>query len=559
MFTAAAPERASAETTVYRSAVVDERGLALWAGTESDFGVGVDVVGRPWTVRSTTSMTTLPIDGVRRPTFQQVELLRPLFSVNSASVAGGGGIRQEWDGSPVLIGRVLAGADVAGGRLQGSFVLEHAMTSGIRRDAADVVTSVGWSHRIGNRIAIGVEGIGQDLEGFWDPTEAEGGAKLLVGPSLHVRSRSGHWSASATAGPVLRSQSTTSPDLPGPMHPTPAATTDSSRPRTGCLRPARSIRSTGNANDGRHKEVSDMTKRTRRLAVRVLIAGLVLPIGVAAKVAISFVGAQPDGSVLLPNGQTITPVGTQIEVNDRPLAIAISPDGAQAAVATASNFAPRALQIIDLASQSVAQTLPIGNSFVGLAYAPGGQTLYVGGGADNDVKIFTRNGGTGLWAPSAPVSIPSSSPSGLSLSPAGDKLYVALNRSNALGIIDTSSRAVVQVATGAFPYTHGHDGGRPESVCQQLGRPAARGRGRDRRLEPGGGRPRDRHREQRDDLRLRHDGPTGREADPGRPASVRHVAQSRRQPSVRDQLEQRFGVRHRHRAGYGRRTPSRCA
>ena len=208
VFTAAAPDPASTETAVLRSAVVDERGLALWAGTESDFGVGVDVVGRRWTVRSSTSMTTLPIDGVRRPTFQQVELLRPLYSSKSASIAGGGGVRQEWDGSPVLIGRVLAGADVAGGRVQGSFVLEHAMTSVVRHDAADVVTSVGWSHRIGDRFAMGVEGIGQDLEGFWDPTEAEGGAKLLVGPSLHVRSRSGHWTASATAGPVLRSQST---------------------------------------------------------------------------------------------------------------------------------------------------------------------------------------------------------------------------------------------------------------------------------------------------------------------------------------------------------------
>ena len=36
------------------------------------------------------------------------------------------------------------------------------------------------------------------------------------------------------------------------------------------------------------------------------------------------------------SGQTITPVGLQIEVNDRPLGIAVSPDGTQAAVTTAS-------------------------------------------------------------------------------------------------------------------------------------------------------------------------------------------------------------------------------
>src|SRR5262249_50033681 len=164
------------------------------------------------------------------------------------------------------------------------------------------------------------------------------------------------------------------------------------------------------------------------------------------------VGPQPSGSVIVPNGQTITPAGLQIEVNDRPLGIAVSPDGTQAAVATASNFAPRALHIIDLASQAVTQTISIGNSFVGLAYSPDGNTLYVGGGADNDVKMFARDD-HGSWTESPPLTIASSAPSGLSLSPAGDKLYVALNRAHALGVVDLATRTVVQVPTGAFPYT----------------------------------------------------------------------------------------------------------
>jgi hypothetical protein len=116
----------------------------------------------------------------------------------------------------VLIGRALAGADVAGGRLQGSFVLERASSSPVRRDAADLVTTVGWSRRIGDRMALGVEGIGQDLEGFWDRAEAEGGAKLLLGPSVHVRSKRGNWTATATAGPVMRSISTGSGNASGP-------------------------------------------------------------------------------------------------------------------------------------------------------------------------------------------------------------------------------------------------------------------------------------------------------------------------------------------------------
>jgi len=212
VFTAPAPEPARSGIAIYASPVIDERGLALWSGTSADIGVGVDVVGRQWTVRSITSMTMLPVDGYSRPTFQQVELLRPVRATASTFVAVGGGIRQEWDGTQVLIGRALAGANVAGGRLQGSFVLERSGSSAVRRDAADMVTTVGWSRRAGDRIAFGVEGIGQDLEGFWDAAEAEGGAKLLVGPSVHVRSKRGHWTATATAGPVLRSISAPTAD-----------------------------------------------------------------------------------------------------------------------------------------------------------------------------------------------------------------------------------------------------------------------------------------------------------------------------------------------------------
>src|SRR5262245_33036334 len=194
-----------------------------------------------------------------------------------------------------------------------------------------------------------------------------------------------------------------------------------------------------------------MKHSTRAISVPVLAAAVLFPAALTAFVAVSLVGRQSNGSVLLPNGQVITPAGVQIEINDRPLGIAVSPDGTHAAVTTASNFAPRALHIIDLATQTVAQTISIGNSFVGVAYSPDGNTLYVGGGADNDLKIFTRSSG-GQWAQAPRIAIASAAPSGLSLSPSGDKVYVALNRANALGVVDTNTRAVVRITTGAFPY-----------------------------------------------------------------------------------------------------------
>ena len=213
VFTVATPERSRSETILQTSAVVEERGLALWGGATSDFGVGVALSSSRWTIRGITSMTTLPIDNHLRPTFQQVEAVRPVFSTGTSSIAAGGGIREQWDGTRVLIGRVLAGVNVGGGRLQGSFVVEQATTSPRAHDAADVITSLGWSRRVTDRLSVGAEGIGQDLEGFWDPTEADGGAKLLVGPSFHVQSRRGDWGASVVAGPVIHRPSTSAPAL----------------------------------------------------------------------------------------------------------------------------------------------------------------------------------------------------------------------------------------------------------------------------------------------------------------------------------------------------------
>ena len=216
VFTAPAPPPASTPVEVRAEPVVAERGLAMWAGA-SDFGLGVDVTRGRWSFRSIESLNIVPLEGRRRPTFQQIEIVRPMFARASLTVAAGAGLREEWDGTRVLLGRAIAGVDAAGGRLQGSFILERAVASPVRRDAADVVTTAGWSGSITSRFALGVEGIGQDLEGFWDPGEADGGARLLVGPSIRVRSRRGDWSASATAGPVIRSVSTVVRDSIAPQ------------------------------------------------------------------------------------------------------------------------------------------------------------------------------------------------------------------------------------------------------------------------------------------------------------------------------------------------------
>ena len=208
IFTFGVPERATASASIRVTSEVEERAVALWSGTATDFGAGVSLHRSRWTVRSMTSLTTLPLDHHDRPAFQQVDVVRSIVAAPSLSIAGGGGVRQTWDGTQVFLARVLGTSPLGAGTLQGSVVVERATSSPSKRDAADVVTSVGWARTLGRRVSVGVEGIGQDLEGLWDPAELDGGAKLLLGPSLQVRSKSGDWGASITAGPVYTSVST---------------------------------------------------------------------------------------------------------------------------------------------------------------------------------------------------------------------------------------------------------------------------------------------------------------------------------------------------------------
>lgn len=55
------------------------------------------------------------------------------------------------------------------------------------RDDADIIIGTGVSYKIFDWCRLGLEALGEDLEGFWEKKEAEGGAKFIVGPTAWVR------------------------------------------------------------------------------------------------------------------------------------------------------------------------------------------------------------------------------------------------------------------------------------------------------------------------------------------------------------------------------------
>jgi len=193
-------------------------------------------------------------------------------------------------------------------------------------------------------------------------------------------------------------------------------------------------------------------KPSRQSSPRILVVLAVLATAAAAVIGTRRIGIQHDGGILIPTGQKITPAGTHIEVSDRPLGMVRSPDGRMLAVATGSNFSPRSLHLIETEKNQAIQSIPIGDSFVGIAFDPTGTSLYVGGGRDNDVKIFERHP-DGAFRQAGSIRIPGSAPSGLALSADGRKLYVALNLKHALASIDTATHEIVEIPVGSYPYT----------------------------------------------------------------------------------------------------------
>jgi hypothetical protein len=137
-------------------------------------------------------------------TSQQMEVLYGLMEDidHHGSIAAGGGLRHEPDGTNVLVSRIVAGRRLALWRVDGNGVVEKPLSR--NRDALDLITSVGLARAILPSLYAGVEAIGEDLEGFWEADEAEGGAKLLIGPSVRVAPPNKHWQLSAAGGPLIR-------------------------------------------------------------------------------------------------------------------------------------------------------------------------------------------------------------------------------------------------------------------------------------------------------------------------------------------------------------------
>ena len=135
---------------------------------------------------------------------QQIEVLHNFIGGKKATgiaLGWGVGARRDFTSVMSILSRGTLSFNTNRWRTNGNMLLEKALAS--NRDAIDVIFSAGVHYNFAPGFYGGVEAIGEDLEGFWDKEEAEGGAKLLVGPSLNLVPKKSKFSFSISGGPAF--------------------------------------------------------------------------------------------------------------------------------------------------------------------------------------------------------------------------------------------------------------------------------------------------------------------------------------------------------------------
>ncbi len=153
-------------------------------------------------------------------TMQHAELLADILNGSESAVqlSAGAGMRHEYGGTNVIIARALVGKQFTSWNVTGNLLLEKPLST--LRDEIDLMTTLGCSYTLSSLFHVGIEAVGQDLEGFWDDEEAEGGATLFAGPTIGLQIPGSNLHITLGGGPIIRA--TTSPRTSSALRELPA-------------------------------------------------------------------------------------------------------------------------------------------------------------------------------------------------------------------------------------------------------------------------------------------------------------------------------------------------
>jgi DNA-binding beta-propeller fold protein YncE len=160
----------------------------------------------------------------------------------------------------------------------------------------------------------------------------------------------------------------------------------------------------------------------------------------------------------LATGLRLDPVGDFIDLGSMPLAMALAPEGDKLVVVL-SGWREQGIQVIDLKSKRVTQTLKQDAAFFGLAFSSDGHQLYVSGGNDDSIFCYSWVNGTATFQRKIVLGTQKADktgsryPAGLAVSKRGNLLYVAENVGDSIAVVDPATSNVIQrFRTDHYPY-----------------------------------------------------------------------------------------------------------
>jgi hypothetical protein len=192
-----------------------------------------------------------------------------------------------------------------------------------------------------------------------------------------------------------------------------------------------------------------------------VLAGAVLAIAVLSSsqpAPRQQVGFLPDGGFLLNSGWRVKAAGTQIPLSTLPMASVLSKDG-RFLFALNGGYQPPSVSVLDTKDGRELQRIAVPDGWLGLALAPNGRTLWVGGGSKASIFEFSVSE-TGRLEAKRTFEIVKEADRGehdfigdVEVSPDGRLLYAADLYHDQILVVNPQSGIVIEhFKTGRRPY-----------------------------------------------------------------------------------------------------------
>ncbi len=150
---------------------------------------------------------------------------------------------------------------------------------------------------------------------------------------------------------------------------------------------------------------------------------------------------------LLPNGWRLTPAGKQVPVGELPLNMVITKNH-RYDITSNSGMGVNSLSVVDVRARKEVQRLVLSNTWVGMAFGKGDKKLYVSGGNDNAVYVFSFKKGhlspadtliIGPKFPKGKISL-----TGLAIDKNRNRLLAVSQKSDSLYVVDLHGKKVIK-------------------------------------------------------------------------------------------------------------------